>query len=138
MNSRIETLPMRKSRMAGFTLAELMVVVGILGILAAISYPSYNDYVRKTRRAAGAACALAAAAQLERWYTAKLTYVGGPTSGFTCDPDALKFYSVSASGLTGKAYTVSAAPQGPQSGDSCGTLTINQAGTKSPSTAGCW
>ncbi len=129
---------MHKSSMSGFSLIELMVVVGIIGILASIAYPSYNDHVRKTRRAAGAACALAAAQQLERYYTAKLTYVGAPAAGFACDPDALKYYTVTASNLAAKTYTVSAAPTGAQSGDSCGTLTINQSGTKSPSTQGCW
>ena len=128
---------MRMTRASGFTLVELMVVVAIIGILAAISYPSYNDYVRKTRRAAGAACALSAAQQMERYYTANLTYVGGPTSGYVCDSDSLKYYTVSASSLTGKAYLISAVPKGPQTGDSCGTLTVNQAGTKNPA-SGCW
>lgn len=128
---------MRMTRASGFTLIELMVVVAIIGILASIAYPSYVDHVRKTRRTAGEACALAAAQQMERFYTANLTYSPGPAS-FTCDPDALKYYSVASSGLTAKAYTITITPIGPQSGDSCGAMTVNQAGTKTPSTAGCW
>ena len=40
----------RRSR-RGFTLIELMIVVGLVGIIAAIALPSYQSTVRKGRRA---------------------------------------------------------------------------------------
>lgn len=127
-------------RASGFSLIELMVVVAIIGILAAIALPAYNEHQRKTRRAAGAACAAAVAQQAERYYTVNMKYTGFDSVINTsiCEPKALEFYAVSAGDLDAKTYTISAAPQGAQSGDSCGTLTINQAGAKSPTTGGCW
>ena len=40
----------------GFTLLELMIVVGIIAILASIAYSSYRNQVIKSRRAAAATC----------------------------------------------------------------------------------
>jgi len=128
-------------RQAGFSLIELMVVVGVIGILAAIALPSYNEHIRKTRRAAGGACVTAAAQQMERYYTTELTYVGAPAGSVLdniCDPETLDFYTIGTANVGARTYTVTASPTGQQAGDSCGVLSITQAGVKSPATDGCW
>ena len=129
---------MQRFHSTGFSLIEMMVVVAIIGILSAIALPSYNDHMRKTRRTAGAACALAVAQQAERFYTTNMTYVGFAANTGICEPKALEFYNVTAGTLAAKTYTISAAPKGAQAGDSCGTLTVNQAGAKTPTTGNCW
>lgn len=130
-------------RNSGFSLIELMIVVAIVAILASIALPAYNDHVRKTRRTAGAACASAAAQQMERFYTTALRYngTGSPTAAqlsAICEPKTLAFYTPSVATPDAKSYTITMSPTGEQSGDSCGDLSINQAGTKSPTTPSCW
>ncbi len=123
---------------AGFSLIEVMIVVAIIAIIAAIALPSYNEHIRKTRRAAGGACAMAMAQQMERFYTANLTYVGAALDTTVCQDSALDFYTMGTSGVAARAYTVTATPTGSHTDPACGTLSVTQSGAKSPTTAGCW
>jgi prepilin-type N-terminal cleavage/methylation domain-containing protein len=43
---------MKASSEAGFTLIELMIVVGVVGILAAVAIPKFADLLRKSREGA--------------------------------------------------------------------------------------
>ncbi|HEY0288252.1 MAG TPA: type IV pilin protein [Pseudomonas sp.] len=131
-----------KNSQRGFTLIELMITVAIVGILAAIAYPSYTNYVLRGYRSEGIALLSDAAARMERFYAQNNTYVGATlaTIGITNANSANNKYTLQlASAATATAYTLQVVPQGSQVKDTtCGTMSLDQAGNKLPTTAECW
>ena len=132
----------------GFTLIELMIVVAVVAILAAIAYPSYQEHVRKTRRAQARVDMMETIQQLERRYSARNSYAT-PTGQNQADivrSTQPVFYTVSFDGAPdATTFTLQAEPVSGsgQANDKCGTLSINQAGTKSQTGTGmtnaeCW
>src|SRR5262245_53469229 len=124
----------RMKKSAGVSLIELMVVVTIVAILAAIAFPSYQSYVVRTHRAAAKACLSELAQYMERYYTTHLTYVGAAANlGCQTESKLDERYTFSIPTPTQKAYTVTATPAGAQASRDakCGSLSINQAGTRS-------
>ena len=126
----------------GFTLIELMITVAVVAILASIALPSYNQYVLRSRRAQAKADLVEVAQQLERFHTVQNTYAG-MTLPFEQSPrDGTSRYTISLSAkATASAFTLQAVPTTGQDKDKCGTLTLDQAGRKTPTAAkvaGCW
>lgn len=131
-------------RTHGFTLIELMIVVAIVAIIMAIAYPSYQNHVLKTARTNATACMMEHAQFMERFYTSNLTYEAADANlGCANDADLANRYQIGIDGLGQATYTITATPHGPQLKDTvCGTLSLNQAGTRSVSGSGtagqCW
>jgi len=132
---------------AGFTLIELMVVVVIATILVTIAIPSYNAQMRESRRTEARTALLELAAREERYFATNAAYSSTPASlGYTGSfPQSVGsgYYELNvALGNPATTYTATAAPQGNQAVDSCGTFQIDNTGsqTVSGSTAAstCW
>jgi type IV pilus assembly protein PilE len=129
-----------RNKTRGFTLIELLMVVAILGIIAAIGYPSYQEQVRKARRAEGMGELLEMADRLERRYSDQGTYGGinadalyGISTADNTRPTTNGHYKLDIVSADTVQFTISAAPQGLQAKDKCGTFTMTSQGQKTVS-----
>ena len=134
-----------RSAVKAFTLIELLIVIAIVAVLAAIAYPSYDRYVQRTRRADGRELLMRVAAAEERFYTNRNTYTADIGADLALPTTSEKgYYTIGAAiAAAGQTYVLTATPQGHQSGDACGNLTINNTGFKdAPANTGtngaCW
>ncbi len=126
----------------GFTLIEMLIVLGCIAILTTLAWPSYQSLILKSQRSQARASILQAAHWFERAASAKGSYplaVDVPASVLQIDGQRYKMTITS----TAQSYTLSATPLGTQAADTCGTLTVNHLGLRSvqggsQTAAQCW
>jgi len=139
------------SKMKGFTLIELMIVVVIIAILAAVAYPSYQDSVTDSRRSDAQGVLMGFAGAMERHYTNSSSYTAAAAGGAdTGSPQiyatespldgASKYYDLTIFAANDSTYILRATPKNAQAGD--GYLEILSTGVKRWETGGgvnnCW
>jgi type IV pilus assembly protein PilE len=127
------------STQAGFTLIELMIAVAIVAILTAVAYPSYTSHLRKSHRADAQNLLMALSSRQQQYLLDTRNYADTIDKLQVPVPSNVSaHYTVTLALGAGAAptFTLTAAPVGAQAADKCGTLTLDNTGTKVPS--GCW
>ena len=102
----------------GFTLIEVMIVVGIIAILAAIAIPSYNDYILRSRITDAVTALGNMQAKMEQYYQDKQgTYVGACVAGTVAPkPANTNYFDFDCPTVTAQSYTVTATGKNSMSG----------------------
>ncbi len=128
------------SMVAGFTLIELMLVIGVIAVLSAIAFPSYLEQVRKSRRGAVKADMVEYAQRAERQHSSSNTYAGYALPYTVSPREGGTAYYILKVDTTPSTFKITATPQGAQMKDSCGELSIDQANRKTSTgtLSSCW
>lgn len=132
----------------GFTLVELMITVVIVGILASVAIPAYTQYTVRAKRAAAESFIMSVANKQEQYILDARQYATTlALLSMTPPADVSAHYSITITTnmtATPPTYIIEAAPTGSQATNDtkCGTVSINQAGTKGETGTGalgdCW
>lgn len=123
-------------RYKGFTLVELMATLAIVGILAAIAYPTYTSHLKRSNRAAAQAHLMEIAQKQAEYLVDNRSYAPDLTTLTLTTPDKVSsLYTISITATSGPppTFTATATPKAGTAQAGEDTLTINQAGTKTPS-----
>lgn len=130
----------------GFTMIELMIVMGVIAILVAIAYPMFTSQIQQGRRADAQQELIDLALRQEKHRANNVSY-GDCNDIFgtaTCPgvPGGSNWgYDISITANSATGYTLQATATGDQTGDSegptsCTPLTIDESDNKCP--AVCW
>ncbi len=138
----------RRSRMHGVTLIELMTVIVVVALLGTIAVSSYRSYLLRTNRTEAKTQLLRVQAAQEKFFLQNNRYAtadeldDAPPAGLgvgTTTPNGM--YNIALINVTQTTYTAQATATSGQLQDTaaCHTLTINEAGTRTPAAgSGCW
>jgi type IV pilus assembly protein PilE len=129
--------------MRGFSLIELLIVLGIVALIITFGYPSYRHQVMKSQRTDGKIFLLEIADREERFYADRGTYTTTLTDlglASTTSPDGHYTVVITDDPSSDISLTcqITATAVGTQRKDSCDTFTIDSLGNRSSSPAGCW
>ena len=135
---------MNARRSAGFTLIEMMIVVGVIGILAAVAYPSYRDYIARAKRSEVRTMLLDDAQFLERNFTAMNAYdtirdretrelrafVSSDLPRTQSPASGPANYNITIEFPNTQSFTLTATRAGSMANDPCGNFTLTNTGVQ--------
>lgn len=141
---------MKKSKVNGFTLIELMIVIVIVGVIMAYAIPSYQRQVIESKRTVaknGILQIASAEEKLNATFNQYTTVIGGTgTDGNSLGLGAADFmsspdYNFSVTVAAGTGYTITATAKGKTQindnyGVNCTSMSLNGLGQKTP--LNCW
>ena len=146
-----------RSRVKGFTLIEVLIVLVIIGILTAIAIPAYRQYVVRAARHQAEATMLNLSQMEERYYSNNYNYYAvtavAPApepngwSNFSGDGMSVRKYDIAVyvpnpnNNTNPASYLIQASPSNGFDDPDCGILTLDNMGLKGNaqgSVATCW
>ena len=115
----------------GWTLAELLVTLGLMSVLAALAWPTYQQQQRQARRSDGQAALLQLQVDQARWRSVQDRYTESLTDlGWTSDRSPQGHYRISVTAASQEAYTAQATALGGQAADlECNPLHLSWQGS---------
>ena len=128
----------------GFTLMELMIVIGIVGVLAAVAVSSYSRYITKGRRSDAINTLAAISMAQERYRSNNSTYGTLAQVWNSVSTSNQGFYTLSITNITATSYTITATGTGSQANDTEGSTACNSMvlafsnGSVTNTPAACW
>ena len=132
---------MKPGNVQGFTIIESMIALTLIAIALSLAMPGYRNYVVRANRTEAMQTLMATAACQERIYIRANGYDANACEGNSSNG----FYVITVATSNGNQnFVASAAPQGAQIEDNCGSLTIDQTGSKTAGGQGgsfasaCW
>ena len=114
----------------GFSLIELMTVVGIVALLASLALPAYSNYMTRGRIPEAMSSLSSARVQMEQFFQDYRTYVGAPLCSAA---QTGTHFDTAATGCAATGFTLTATGKGAMTGF---VYSVNQANVQSSTVTG--
>jgi len=127
----------------GFSLIELMIVVGVIGILAAVAYPAYQDYVIRAKRGDAMNALASLRIAQEKYRANNSSFAGGASNingvDYSESPDGYWTIEIVSAGSSD--FAAKATSKSPHTDGECSPFLVDRNGASYATgfaSADCW